>query len=185
MIYNESQHQQHHHSKSNKPIDLLHHYLSDIVYGATDGIITSFVVVSGVEGAKLSPTIVVILGLVNLFADGISMGASNFLSIRAESQVKKLGRGFVEPLYHACATFFSFLIFGSIPLISFFIPGMTSNLFLTSAIMTGIALFFVGSLRVFITKERWFQGALEMLSIGGVAALIAYSIGSFLGDLIK
>ncbi len=55
-------------------------YVAEIIYGANDGIITTFAVVSGVAGASLQPSIVVILGFANLFADGFSMGMSNYLS---------------------------------------------------------------------------------------------------------
>ena len=62
---------------------LSRHYLPDLVYGANDGIITTFAVVSGVVGAALSDTIIVILGFANLLADGFSMGASNYLARRS------------------------------------------------------------------------------------------------------
>lgn len=55
-------------------------YIHDIVYGANDGIVTTFAVVSGVTGAELSSSIVVILGFANVFADALSMGLGNFLS---------------------------------------------------------------------------------------------------------
>jgi VIT1/CCC1 family predicted Fe2+/Mn2+ transporter len=61
-----------------------HSYLRDWIYGGIDGTITTFAVVSGVAGAGLSPIIVLILGFANLFADGFSMAASNFLGTRAE-----------------------------------------------------------------------------------------------------
>lgn len=59
-------------------------YLAEIIYGANDGIVTTFAVVSGVAGAALNPSIVLILGAANLFADGFSMGVSNYLSRRSE-----------------------------------------------------------------------------------------------------
>lgn len=37
------------------------HYLRDLVYGANDGIITTFAVVAGVAGGSLSPTAVLII----------------------------------------------------------------------------------------------------------------------------
>jgi VIT family len=64
----------------------LGHYLPDLVYRANDGIITTFAVVSGVVGADLSRTIILILGFANLFADGISMGASNYLARRSTAE---------------------------------------------------------------------------------------------------
>ncbi|MEP2309872.1 VIT1/CCC1 transporter family protein, partial [Rhodopirellula bahusiensis] len=54
-------------------------YLADFVYGAIDGTVTTFAVVSGVAGADLSSSIVIILGFANLIGDGFSMAASNFL----------------------------------------------------------------------------------------------------------
>lgn len=69
-----------------------HSYLRDFVYGAIDGIVTTFAVVAGVIGAKLSAGIVVILGLANLLGDGFSMAVSNFVATRAEKQQKKMAR---------------------------------------------------------------------------------------------
>lgn len=169
---------------SNRPTDLLRHYLEDIIYGANDGIVTTFTVVSGVEGAKLAPLIVIILGFVNLFADGASMGASRYLSIRAGASVSGASRGYLEPTYHALVTFFAFVIFGLFPLISFLIPSFANNRFLISCIFTAIILFTVGSLRILINKKNWLQGGLEMLLIGGLAAAIAYAVGSIIKSLI-
>ncbi len=59
-------------------------WIHDIVYGAHDGIVTTFAVVAGTAGANLSAGIVIILGLANLLADGVSMGAGAFLSNRSE-----------------------------------------------------------------------------------------------------
>ena len=61
-----------------------HNYLRDWIYGGIDGSVTTFAVVSGVAGAELSPWIILILGFANLFADGFSMAASNFLGTKAE-----------------------------------------------------------------------------------------------------
>ncbi len=59
-------------------------FVGDMVYGANDGIITTFAVVAGVSGADLSASIVVILGLANLLADGFSMAVGNYLSTKSE-----------------------------------------------------------------------------------------------------
>lgn len=61
-----------------------HNYLRDFVYGGIDGSVTTFAVVAGTVGARLSVEVVLILGVANLLADGFSMAASNFLGTRAE-----------------------------------------------------------------------------------------------------
>jgi vacuolar iron transporter family protein len=72
-------------------------YLKEIVYGGVDGIITTFAVVAGFSGAALSgdtvieltSVVVLLFGLANLFADGVSMGLGNFLSIRSDQSLYK------------------------------------------------------------------------------------------------
>ncbi len=59
-------------------------YIAEFVYGGIDGAITTFAVVAGAEGASLGITVVVILGLANLIADGFSMSVGNFFSTKAE-----------------------------------------------------------------------------------------------------
>lgn len=60
-------------------------YIHDIVYGANDGIVTTFAVVSGVAGADLAPYVVIILGFANVLADGLSMGLGNYLSSKSRN----------------------------------------------------------------------------------------------------
>lgn len=67
-------------------------YIGDFVYGANDGIVTTFAVVAAAAGAVLSPGVVIILGLANLLADGFSMGASNFLSLRSKREFVRFQR---------------------------------------------------------------------------------------------
>lgn len=63
--------------------------LKAAVYGATDGIITTFAVVAGVAGAGLSPGIIIIMGLANLVGDGLSMGISDYLGERSEQRHRR------------------------------------------------------------------------------------------------
>ncbi len=59
-------------------------YLRDWVFGGIDGAVTTFAIVAGVVGASLSPKIVLIMGIANLVADGISMAAGNFSATKTE-----------------------------------------------------------------------------------------------------
>lgn len=67
-------------------------YLGDFVFGAIDGSITTFAVVSGVAGASLSSSIVLILGFANLLADGFSMAIGNYLSSKSDIEYVKRER---------------------------------------------------------------------------------------------
>lgn len=59
-------------------------YLPEMVYGSIDGIVTTFAVVAGAAGANLTINIVLILGMANLFADGLSMSIGSYLSKKSE-----------------------------------------------------------------------------------------------------
>lgn len=75
-------------------------YLKEIIYGGIDGIVTTFAVVAGFTGAamahetttQLSFMVVLLFGLANLFADGLSMGLGNFLSVRSEQDIYEAER---------------------------------------------------------------------------------------------
>lgn len=71
-------------------------YLRDFIYGAIDGAVTTFAIVSGVVGAELASSVIVILGAANLLADGFSMAASNFLGVRADRQMTDRVRSIEE-----------------------------------------------------------------------------------------
>lgn len=73
-----------------------HGYLRDFVYGAIDGTVTTFAVVSGVAGAGLSPGVVIVLGMANLLGDGFSMAASNYLGTKADEGLRKKARRIEE-----------------------------------------------------------------------------------------
>jgi VIT1/CCC1 family predicted Fe2+/Mn2+ transporter len=161
------------------------HYLKDLVYGANDGIITTFAVVSGVAGAQLEPRVVVILGFANLLADGFSMGASNFLAISSDEDVRRAsGLGVQEPfpVRHSLATFLAFVVAGVVPLISYVIV-LDGSRFPVAVALTLATLFGVGSARTLVTDRSWWRAGLEMLVVGSVAAAVAYGVGAFIEGL--
>lgn len=65
-------------------------YVRDWIYGGIDGSVTTFAIVSGVVGAGLSSSVILVMGFANLVADGFSMAASNYMGTRAEMEDLKL-----------------------------------------------------------------------------------------------
>ncbi len=61
-------------------------YLRDWLYGGMDGAVTTLAIAAGAAGGRFSPLVIMVLGLANVFADGFSMAASNFLGTRAEAE---------------------------------------------------------------------------------------------------
>jgi vacuolar iron transporter family protein len=165
--------------------ELARHYLRDLIYGANDGIVTTFAVVTGVTGAALGRRTILILGIANLLADGFSMGASNYLSIRSDEAVREVrGEPVLEafPQWHALATLVAFIAAGAVPLIPYLVAPPAAR-FPAAVAGTLATLFAVGALRSTITRLSWWKAGLEMLLIGTMAAGLAYGTGRFLARL--
>lgn len=222
-------------------------YVGDFVYGALDGIVTTFAVVAGSAGAGFGAGVILVLGFANLLADGLSMAVGNYLSMKSEQdyydkekqreeyevdaypqgereEIRQIykRKGFTgqnleklvelitskktvwvdtmmvdelgllpsnkNPIKAGLFTYLAFLIAGFIPLLIFVIALFTSIeesiTFPIAFILTFITIFIVGSLRSLVINKNWLMAGLEMLLIGGLTAVIAFGIGSFLGSLV-
>lgn len=81
-----------------------------------------------------------------------------------------------HPMRAAIATFVAFLVSGMVPLIPFLFG--VGNAFSIAVISTGCVFFLIGTLKSRWSLEPWWKSGLETLLIGGVAASIAYFVGS-------
>ncbi|MEO9870633.1 VIT1/CCC1 transporter family protein [Ekhidna sp.] len=221
-------------------------YLTEVVYGSIDGSISTFAVVAGAAGANLNSSIVIILGVANLIADGFSMSIGSYLSSKSEklqyekfkqqeyweienlreSEVQEVRdifqeKGFKGTLLESVvskitenrdewvdimmkhelnmikeqrnsvaiglATFISFLIAGAVPLLiyiyDFFLPGQV-NLFFYSSLLTGVSFIAIGLLKGIVTQSNKLRRIVETLSLGTIAATLAYFTGELLDQWI-
>jgi VIT1/CCC1 family predicted Fe2+/Mn2+ transporter len=164
-------------------------YIRDIIYGASDGLVTTFAIVAGVSGASLPATVIIIIGFSKVLADAISMAAANYLGTKTEHEYFIKRDGAPEdpelhyPLQSALATFFSFILVGAVTLIPYVFCDYTDNALVWTSALTGAMLFLTGALKTKITRQHWLKGGLEMFIIGGIAAASAYVVGYLLKDL--
>jgi VIT1/CCC1 family predicted Fe2+/Mn2+ transporter len=176
------------HVEPTSPLQLARHYIRELIYGANDGIITTFAVVAGVAGGGLPLRVVLIIGAANLFADGLSMAVGNYLAIRSHESVRE-AQGLPEeeafPTRHAAATFLAFVFAGAVPLLPYALPFLPSDRFIVSIVLTLGAMFVIGALRALIANVSWWRAGLEMLSLGAVVALLAYASGGLVARLIE
>jgi vacuolar iron transporter family protein len=162
-------------------VGIARHYIRDLVYGANDGIITTFAVVAGVAGGSLSTIAVLIVGTANLAADGIAMGVGNLLAIRShESALAAAGLPEEEayPWKHGLATLIAFVLAGAVPLVPYTLALSDDVRLPASAVLTMVSLFSVGAARATVTLDRWWRAGLEMLVLGGIIAVAAYGAGA-------
>lgn len=167
-----------------------HPALAEAVYGGMDGIITTFAIISASVGGKLSPKVIIILGLSNVIADAYSMAVSRYEALITEKE-----QGFTknkDPKRSAAYTFISFIICGTIPLIPFLlmIPKILTErqAAIISFILASILFFTIGYIkddpntnyRIPVTS------GLQTLALGVSASIISYTIAHIIANhLIK
>jgi VIT1/CCC1 family predicted Fe2+/Mn2+ transporter len=162
-------------------VPVTRHYIRDLIYGANDGIITTFAVVAGVAGGGIPNVAVLIVGAANLAADGLSMGVGNYLAIRAYESAREaqdLPEEEAHPARHGVATLLAFVVAGAIPLIPYLLPGATNSRFVASGVLTLLALFSIGAARSLVTTGRWWWTGFEMFALGVVVAAAGYGAGA-------
>jgi VIT1/CCC1 family predicted Fe2+/Mn2+ transporter len=124
------------------------------------------------------------------------MGAGEYLSAKAEAQME----GGVEaidgpgPLEKGAAMFIAFTAFGSIPLLGFiFAAALTSiagdtvqpnKYFYLSVAITGVTLFVLGCIKARFVQDKWWKSGLEVSTIGGAAACVAFFTAKVVDHLI-
>ncbi len=217
--------------------------IKDVIHGGLDGIITTFAIVSGVVGASLGASVVLIIGCANLISHGLAIAISYYLGTEAENKYneaerkntqkkllghfeqteKELERYYtkhhytkkeaeqivhtlakhkqvlaqtvmdedyhlentrVSPFKTAIATFLSFVFFGFIPLFSYLLElsplFFALDSFIVAASLTGATIFGLGTFKAAVTDKHWLRSGLEVLILGGIAASLAFLVGSTL-----
>lgn len=92
-----------------------------------------------------------------------------------------------HPFVNGLVTFGSFILIGFIPLLLYLLDylfGLNINHFLWSAVLTASAFVSIGYLRSFVTLTNPLRSIAETVSLGTIAATIAYFVGDFLEHMI-
>jgi len=124
----------------------------------------------GYRGAELDSATKTIKHSPGLWTDLMLLGEYGISSVRP------------NPFGSAVATFFSFVLCGSVPLIPFLLR--IENALTVSAIATLVVFFLVGAGKTLWTRRRWWYSGLETLVTGASAALIAYLCGYLLSGIV-
>ncbi len=142
--------------------------------------------ISGATGAALEPRVGLILGLANLVADGVSMGASNYLGLRSELEQTGADVRAEMPWRHGLATLVAFVVAGSAPLLAYVMPRPAGvSLLVPACALAVLTLMAAGALRGRLVGKPAPQSAAEVVAVGAAAAAAAYAIGALVSGLVR
>ena len=133
------------------------------------------------------PAAVLIIGVANLAADGLSMGIGNYLAIRAREHAREaddLPEEESQPARHGLATFLAFIVAGAIPLVPYAANVRAPLRGWSSTALTLVALFALGAARGLVTNRRWWRPGLEVLALGSLAGAAAYAAGAAIARVV-
>jgi len=86
-----------------------------------------------------------------------------------------------NPVVKGLYTFFSFLVFGLVPILPYALGMPVNTAFQASVAATAFALLMLGTFRGFVTREGMRRSILETLLVGGTCAVVAYGVGWLIG----
>lgn len=117
----------------------------------------------------------------------ITSDKNRWVNVMMKEELEMLPPG-KAPLGMALVTFFSFVIVGFIPLMTYvynYIGGnLGANTFIIATSLTFLAFVVIGFLKSYVTQSSKTKGILETLALGVCAALVAYFVGDVLKEII-
>ena len=161
--------------------------IREFIFGIEDGIIGNLGVVVGLAKAAAPNKIILLAGVATMFAQAISMGVGNYLSIKSEKEyfdVKKKEREYGKAyskhkslIYSTLIMAFSVILGTALPL-SVFLFYESSDGIIPAVGVTLLGLFTLGAVKTRYTFRHWFISGLEMMLVGGLAAIVGFLIGT-------
>ncbi len=153
-------------------------YISSIVLGLNDALVELTGALAGLTLALQNSRLIVLTASVTGFAAALSMGASGYLSTKAEESDK-------DPLRSSLYTGLTYLITVVILILPFL---LLQNIFLCLALSILLAAAIIAFYNYYVSvasnvsfKERFMEMALLSLGIAGISFAVGYVLRSFLG----
>ena len=155
-------------------------YLRSALLGGVDGVITSLSIVAGSSFLSASTSVVAVVGSSSLIADGVSMGVSEYLSVRGDELLRK--ESGPAPIWCGVACFTSFILCGFLPLLVF-VSGDAALLGAVS--ISFFVLLCLGCIRARVTGEVLLWSLVETTSLGSLASGIAFAVAAISSGFVE
>ncbi|MCX2719013.1 VIT1/CCC1 transporter family protein [Lentiprolixibacter aurantiacus] len=125
--------------------------------------------------------------LLNKVVDLITRDKERWIDVKMKEGLQ-MNRPMKSPLWIGGITYISFLLIGLIPLAVFvldYLNPIDKNLFVISSTLTAMGFFIIGWLKAVVNQTRILKGISETVSLGTIAAVVAYFVGYLLEQLLS
>ena len=153
-------------------------YLRSSLFGFEDALVSTTGMVVGISTGTTNLKFILLAAFVTVTVEAVSMAAGEFLSDKAVHELDKDDKK-DNTFISAIVMFFSYAIGGMIPVTPIiFLPHLQG--IVSSIIAAFLGLFILGYVKGKIVKVNQLKSALEMLVVGGIAAVIGVGVGLIL-----
>lgn len=151
-------------------------YMRSAMMGLEDGLVSSTGAVVGIAAGSRDAGTVALAGAVVLAVEALSMAAGQFLSERTVHEMEPGHRD--RPEVGAAVMFMAYLAAGLVPVGPvLFVRSMTAVV--VGAALAFPALFALGWAKGFVVGVPKARSGLEVLLVGGIAAVLGIAVGVF------
>lgn len=151
-------------------------YLRSVIFGVEDSLVSTTGLIAGLSIGAENKKIVLLGGIVAIAVESISMGAGEYLSDSAVSELDKINRHRDRPLISGSLMFVSYLLAGLVPLLPIAFMAYPTSLWASIAFAL-IGLFFLGFLKGRLLHTNPLKGGIKILIVGGVATAFGIAAG--------
>lgn len=151
-------------------------YLRNFVFGAEDALVSTVGLLSGISFAGVESKTVILSGVIYILVEAISMSAGAYLSEDSANEIDD-GSKRDNQLTDSIVMFFSSLLIGLIPVLSYLFTPDTRLAFYWSIIFSLISLFSVGVIKGFVVGRHPIMSAVKITAVGAIVIALAIAVG--------
>lgn len=154
-------------------------YLRSSLFGVEDALVSTTGMIVGLIAASPTKEFILLAALVTIAVEASSMGAGEFLSERAVHQLEKDDLKLGNFVFGGLIMFVSYALAGLIPVLPILFFPLPAAGFIT-VICAFIGLYTLGFIKGKVVKINRNRSGIEMLLVGGLAAIIGIAVGLLL-----
>ncbi len=152
-------------------------YLRSVIFGVEDSLVSTTGLIAGLSVGADNKRIVLLGGLVAIIVEAVSMGAGEYLSDDAVSELDKIKRHKERPLISGFLMLVSYFLAGMVPLLPVIFINYPKSLWFSVGLAFA-GLFLLGYLKSKLLGTSALRGGFKILIIGGIATAFGVVVGS-------